>query len=65
MEPNTLNAGCHIDEADHSADADPTEMAIEHLKHVSNVAKCAELGWMCLPLVTDSFAVCGPKAIDL
>ena len=37
-------------------------MQAEQRKHHSNDAKCGELGWVCIPLVVESFGSWGPEA---
>ena len=37
-------------------------MEAEQKKHHSSDAKCGELGWVCIPLVVESFGSWGPEA---
>ena len=37
-------------------------MQAEQRKHHSNDAKCGELGWVCIPLVVESYGSWGPEA---
>ena len=37
-------------------------MQAEKRKHHSSDAKCLELGWVCIPLVVESFGCWGPEA---
>ena len=37
-------------------------LAAEERKHVANDAKCHELGWICVPLVTESYGAWGSEA---
>ena len=37
-------------------------MQAEERKHHSKDAKCGELGWVCIPLVVESFGSWGPEA---
>ena len=36
--------------------------ATEEHKHVNNDAKCAELGWRCIPMVVESYGSWGTEA---
>ena len=39
-------------------------LAAEERKHVANDTKWHELGWICVPLVTESYGVWGSKAVE-
>ena len=39
-----------------------TAMQAEQRKHHSNDTKCGELGWVCIPLVVESYGSWGPEA---
>ena len=39
-------------------------LATEDRKHRANDAKCGELGWLCVPLVAETYGAWGNKAIE-
>ena len=39
-------------------------LATEGRKHRANDAKCRELGWLCVPLVAETFGAWGKEAIE-
>ena len=39
-----------------------TAQVAENRKHVSNDAKCSELGWVCVPLAVEAYGCWGPEA---
>ncbi|KAL5484184.1 hypothetical protein EMCRGX_G020637 [Ephydatia muelleri] len=39
-------------------------VAAELRKHSANYAKCSELGWMCIPLVAESYGAWGSEAVQ-
>ena len=39
-------------------------LASEGRKHRANDAKCTELGWLCVPLVADTYVAWGNEAVE-
>ena len=39
-------------------------LASEGRKHRANDAKCKELGWLCVPLVAETYGAWGSEAVD-
>ena len=39
--------------------------AAEQRKHSENDRKCAELGWLCVPLAVENYGAWGPEALRL
>eukprot|EP00731_Ephydatia_muelleri_P010498 Em0005g1084a len=54
LNSNTLQVAC--------VTPNSAAMQAEQRKHHSNDAKCEELGWVCIPLVVESYGSWGPEA---
>ena len=54
LHSNTLQVAC--------VTPNSAAMQAEQRKHHSNDAKCEELGWVCIPLVVESYGSWGPEA---
>ena len=39
-------------------------LASEGRKHRANDAKCKELGWLCVPLIADTYGAWGNEAVE-
>ena len=45
------------------APAGSAALAVENRKHNSNDRKCEELGWVCIPLVVETYGCWGAAAV--